>query len=124
MKPPLYLTTISLNEFIISKTGCLLKQNFIVTQYNNLLKFLFLYFADFLQDLKQNKEIYLSVTEGNKKQAALTKIQRSLVKCQETGDEKLQIVSGIMEQIENRSRQLEQNLENLGTANCNMHFCI
>lgn len=52
--------------------------------------------------------------DGPKKQSALAKIQRSLILCQETGDEKLKIVASVMEAIENRTRRLEQNLENLG----------
>ena len=48
------------------------------------------------------------------KKRSLIQIQRGLIKSQEIGDEKLQLVQQIIELIENRTRQLEQDLENLG----------
>jgi len=44
-------------------------------------------------------------------------IQRALIKCQEIGDEKLHFMALIIEHIDNRARQLEQDRENLG-INC------
>ena len=41
-------------------------------------------------------------------------IQRALIRCQEIGDEKLTLLSVIIDFIENRTRQLEQDRENLG----------
>lgn len=66
-----------------------------------------------MQDTEQHKEIYLK-EEGGAKKKAFIAIQRSLVKCQEIGDEKLHLVTLIHEFIENRQRQLEQDRENLG----------
>ena len=52
--------------------------------------------------------------DNSKKQRALLQIQRGLIRSQEIEDEKLQLVATIMEHIEGRARQLEQDLENLG----------
>ena len=45
-------------------------------------------------------------------------VQRGLIKSQEIGDQKLQLAAGIIEFIENRSKQLELDLENLGKLSC------
>ena len=58
--------------------------------------------------------MYLKQEDGSQKKRALIQIQRGLIRSQELGDEKLQMVSLIVEFIENRTRQLEQDLENLG----------
>ena len=74
----------------------------------------FPYFSDHLRDIDHHQAVYLGEQDLVLRKRSLVQIQRGLVKCQELGDEKLQIVSHIMEFIENRSRQLEQDLENLG----------
>ena len=74
----------------------------------------FLFFSDHLKDIENYKETYLNETDNNLRKRALIQIQRALIKCQEIGDEKLQLVSTIIDHIENRTRQLEQDLENLG----------
>lgn len=51
---------------------------------------------------------------GPAKKKAFVAIQRSLVRCQEIGDEKLHLLTLIHDFIENRQRQLEQDRENLG----------
>ncbi|XP_074649796.1 inhibitor of growth protein 1-like isoform X1 [Tubulanus polymorphus] len=73
-----------------------------------------LQFNDLLKDIDYYRENYLKETEGSMKKRAVLQVQRALIKCQELGDEKLQIVAEIIEHIENRSRQLDQDLENLG----------
>ena len=51
---------------------------------------------------------------GPVKKRAFIALQRALVKCQEIGDEKLHLLTVMNELIENRTRQLEQDRENLG----------
>ena len=75
---------------------------------------LVLVFADILRDISQHQEVYLRQEDGAQKKKALIQIQRGLIKSQEIGDEKLALAGLISEFIENRTRQLEQDLENLG----------
>ena len=70
-----------------------------------------------MTDIAHHQEVYLNEGDGAKKQRALLQIQRGLIKSQEIGDEKLSLVGLIIEHIENRTRQLEQDLENLGISN-------
>ena len=74
-----------------------------------------MYFSDILHDISHHQDVYLKEGDGNKKQRALMQIQRGLIRSQEIGDEKLQLVAHIIEHIENRAKQLEQDLDNLGT---------
>lgn len=69
--------------------------------------------CDHLRDISHHQDVYKNEIEPKLRKQSLVQIQRGLVKCQEIGDEKLQIVSHIMEFVEGRSRQLEQDLENL-----------
>jgi len=73
---------------------------------------------EIIKDMAHQKELYSKQDDGGQKKRALIQIQRGLIRTQEIGDEKLQMVSSIVEFIENRTRQLEQDLENLdpGTA--------
>ncbi|KAL8559573.1 hypothetical protein ACOMHN_018736 [Nucella lapillus] len=71
---------------------------------------------ELLQEIEQNCETLLdgSCLEGTtvwRKNQVLT--QRALARCQDSGDEKLQLLSNINEHIENRSRLLDQYRENL-----------
>ena len=75
---------------------------------------LFFVFTDLLQDIDAYQITYLGEGESPAKKKALLQIQRALLKTRELGDEKLQVVSHIIEHVENRTRQLEQDLENLG----------
>ena len=72
------------------------------------------FFVDLLQDIDAYQITYLGEGESPTKKKALLQIQRALLKTRELGDEKLQVVSHIIEHVENRTRQLEQDLENLG----------
>ena len=74
--------------------------------------------AEVLKEIITQKDLYLKQEDGSQKKRALISIQRGLIKSQELGDEKLQLVSQILEHIENRTRQLEQDLENLGLCGC------
>ncbi|KAI0218539.1 Inhibitor of growth protein 2 [Lamellibrachia satsuma] len=68
---------------------------------------------ELLKDIRHHQEVYLKEGDSNQKKRSLIQIQRGLIKSQEIGDEKLQLVTQIIELIENRTRQLEQDLENL-----------
>lgn len=69
--------------------------------------------CDLLKDIEHHREIYQKEPDSNQKRRSLIQIQRALIRSQELGDEKLQLVSQIIEHIENRTRQLQQDLENL-----------
>ena len=80
---------------------------------------LFLTTPELLQEIEQNAEALLdgSCSEGSsswKKNYFNT--QRALARCQDSGDEKLQLLATISEHIENRTRLLDQYRENLGGA--------
>ncbi|KAK2165585.1 hypothetical protein LSH36_48g05028 [Paralvinella palmiformis] len=68
---------------------------------------------ELVQDILHHKDVYVNQEDGSQKKKALIAIQRKLIKSQELGDEKLALVSCIIEHVENRTRQLEQDLENL-----------
>ena len=89
---------------------------FIFLEINLLLSIILtnLSFAELVSDMSSNQEVYMTETDSHIRKRALIQIQRALIKSQEIGDEKLALVSQIMEHIENRTRQLEQDLENLG----------
>ncbi|CAH1777739.1 unnamed protein product [Owenia fusiformis] len=68
----------------------------------------------YLNEMEHQRDIHQKTeSDVSIKKQALIKIQRALIKCQELGDEKLQIVSSIIEFVENRTRQLDGDLENL-----------
>ena len=76
-------------------------------------------FVDLLQDIDAFQINYLGEeADSPARKKALLQMQRALVKTRELGDEKLQVVSHIIEHVENRTRQLEQDLENLGLFIC------
>ena len=76
---------------------------------------------DIMQDIEYHQDIYTKEVEGIAKKKALMSIQRSLIRCQEIGDEKLGLLSIIADHIENRQRQLEQDRENLGQNFSSIH---
>ncbi|XP_064608857.1 inhibitor of growth protein 1-like isoform X2 [Liolophura sinensis] len=51
--------------------------------------------------------------EGPGKKRAFNALQRGLIRCQEIGDDKIQLLAVVIDHIENRTRQLDQDLENL-----------
>ena len=65
--------------------------------------------------------------DPEKKKITVLQLQRCLVRMQEIGDQKLHFVAQIIERIENKTRQLEQDLENLGelfTVNVKIYFSM
>ena len=79
-----------------------------------LIQYISIYILDILNDSETHKETYMKEESGPAKKRAFIALQRSLVKCQELGDEKLHLLTVMNELIENRTRQLEQDRENLG----------
>ena len=83
--------------------------------------------SELLQEIESNCDALLegSLVEGsNQWKKCYYSTQRALALCQESGDEKLRLLTTITEHIENRGRQLEQNLENLGETLSKMHVNI
>ncbi|XP_023931123.1 inhibitor of growth protein 1-like isoform X1 [Lingula anatina] len=68
---------------------------------------------DIMNDLEHHHENYQNENDVNSVKRSIIQVQRCLIKTTEIGDEKLHLVSQIIEFIENRTRQLEQDLENL-----------
>ena len=83
-----------------------------------------LLYPDIMQDIEYHQDIYTKEVEGIAKKKALMSIQRSLIRCQEIGDEKLGLLSVIADHIENRQRQLEQDRENLGQNFSSIHHKV
>lgn len=72
-------------------------------------------FPDILADIDVHQETFQNEPDSAQaKRKAMIAMQRALIKCQEIGDEKLMLLACIMDHIENRARQLEQDRENLG----------
>ena len=72
------------------------------------------YVSDIINDSETHKETYMKEESGPAKKRAFIALQRCLVRTQEIGDEKLHLLTVMNEIIENRTRQLEQDRENLG----------
>lgn len=70
-----------------------------------------------LRDVDQQSELLeTSSSENNgKKLKAIYRIQKALITAQELGDEKLNVVQNLLDLIENKTRQLDLDLKNLGT---------
>lgn len=69
--------------------------------------------SDILRDIGKHQEVYQKEQDEALRKRSLVQVQRCLIKSQELGDEKLQLVALIIDYIENRTRQLAEELENL-----------
>lgn len=74
----------------------------------------FLFFSDFffsfLETLKEIDDVYEKYKkedDSNQKKRLQQHLQRALINSQELGDEKIQIVTQMLELVENRARQME-----------------
>ena len=83
----------------------------------------FFFNLEILSDIQLHQELYAKEADSSKRQRALLQIQRGLIRSQEIEDDKLQLVASIMEHIEGRARQLEQDLENLGKKVVEKYTC-
>ncbi|XP_049634099.1 inhibitor of growth protein 1 [Suncus etruscus] len=68
-------------------------------------------YQETLKDLDEYYEKFRRETDGALKRRALHCIQRALIRSQELGDEKIQIVSQMVELVENRARQVDSHVE-------------
>ncbi|XP_058897919.1 inhibitor of growth protein 1 isoform X2 [Kogia breviceps] len=64
-----------------------------------------------LKELDEYYEKFKRETDGTQRRRALHCIQRALIRSQELGDEKIQIVSQMVELVENRARQVDSHVE-------------
>ncbi|KAM7331830.1 hypothetical protein ACRRTK_008538 [Alexandromys fortis] len=68
-------------------------------------------YQEILKELVHNCEKFKREKDGTQKRRVLHCIQRALIRSQELGDEKIQIVSQMVELVENRTRQLDSHVE-------------
>ncbi|XP_031194903.1 inhibitor of growth protein 1 isoform X2 [Mastomys coucha] len=66
---------------------------------------------EILKELDDYYEKFKRETDSTQKRRVLHCIQRALIRSQELGDEKIQIVSQMVELVENRSRQVDSHVE-------------
>ncbi|XP_011789279.1 PREDICTED: inhibitor of growth protein 1 isoform X1 [Colobus angolensis palliatus] len=64
-----------------------------------------------LKELDECYERFSRETDGAQKRRMLHCVQRALIRSQELGDEKIQIVSQMVELVENRTRQVDSHVE-------------
>ncbi|XP_041529804.1 inhibitor of growth protein 1 isoform X2 [Microtus oregoni] len=67
--------------------------------------------AEILKELDDYYEKFKREADGTQKRRVLHCIQRALIRSQELGDEKIQIVSQMVELVENRTRQVDSHVE-------------
>ena len=67
-------------------------------------------FAEILQELDEYYEKFKRETDGAQRRRVLPCIQRALIRSQELGDEKIQIVGQMVELVENRARQVDSHV--------------
>ncbi|XP_032960904.1 inhibitor of growth protein 1 isoform X2 [Rhinolophus ferrumequinum] len=67
--------------------------------------------SEILKELDEYYEKFKRETDGTQKRRVLHCIQRALIRSQELGDEKIQIVSQMVELVENRTRQVDSHVE-------------
>lgn len=68
-------------------------------------------YQEILKDLDDYYEKFKRETDAVQKRRMLHCIQRALIRSQELGDEKIQIVSQMVELVENRTRQVDSHVE-------------
>lgn len=68
-------------------------------------------YQEILKELDEYYEKFKRETDGAQKRRVLHCIQRALIRSQELGDEKIQIVSQMVELVENRTRQVDSHVE-------------
>ncbi|XP_045042655.2 inhibitor of growth protein 1 [Desmodus rotundus] len=69
------------------------------------------HYEEILKELDEYYEKFKRETDGTQKRRVLHCIQRALIRSQELGDEKIQIVSQMVELVENRTRQVDSHVE-------------
>nr|XP_054385206.1 inhibitor of growth protein 1 isoform X2 [Pongo abelii] len=69
------------------------------------------FLEEILKELDECYERFSRETDGAQKRRMLHCVQRALIRSQELGDEKIQIVSQMVELVENRTRQVDSHVE-------------
>uniref|UniRef100_L7N1B1 Inhibitor of growth protein n=1 Tax=Myotis lucifugus TaxID=59463 RepID=L7N1B1_MYOLU len=67
-------------------------------------------YQEILKELDEYDEKFKRETDSNRKRRALHCLQRALIRSQELGDEKMQIVRQMVELVENRTRQVDRHV--------------
>ncbi|XP_022432462.1 inhibitor of growth protein 1 isoform X3 [Delphinapterus leucas] len=67
--------------------------------------------TEILKELDEYYEKFKRETDSTQRRRVLHCIQRALIRSQELGDEKIQIVSQMVELVENRARQVDSHVE-------------
>ncbi|ERE48708.1 inhibitor of growth protein 1, partial [Cricetulus griseus] len=68
-------------------------------------------YQEILKELDDSYEKFKREMDGTQKRRLLHCIQRALIRSQELGDEKIQIVSQMVELVENRTRKVDSHVE-------------
>ncbi|XP_054934882.1 inhibitor of growth protein 1-like [Physeter macrocephalus] len=68
-------------------------------------------YQEILQELDEYYEKFKRETDSTQRRRVLRCIQRALIQSQELGEEKIQIVSQMVELVENRARQVDSHVE-------------
>ncbi|XP_037384586.1 inhibitor of growth protein 1 [Talpa occidentalis] len=68
-------------------------------------------YQEVLKELDEHYEKFRREADGGLKRRLLHGIQRALIRSQELGDEKIQIVGQMLELVENRARQVDSHAE-------------
>lgn len=71
-------------------------------------------YQEILKELDEYYEKFKREMDGPQRKRVLYCIQRALIRIQELGDEKIQIVSQMVELVENRARQVNSHVELFG----------
>ncbi|XP_014672429.1 PREDICTED: inhibitor of growth protein 2-like [Priapulus caudatus] len=66
-----------------------------------------------LREMEQHLQVFRAETDNVARKRSLIHIQRALIKTQELGDDKLQLMSQVIDVIENRARQLDTDYHSL-----------
>lgn len=75
-----------------------------------------LHYQERLKEIERLINNYLKEKEPTARRKCLIQIQRRLVKSQEYGDDKLQLVGNMIDLVDTRTRQIEVDVENLDTC--------
>eukprot|EP00062_Callorhinchus_milii_P020818 gi/632976897/ref/XP_007905047.1/ PREDICTED: inhibitor of growth protein 2 isoform X2 [Callorhinchus milii] len=67
--------------------------------------------SEIMKEVDNAYEKYKKETDTSQRKQLLNNLQRALINNQELGDEKIQIVTQMMDQVENRAKQMESHSE-------------
>lgn len=67
-----------------------------------------------LNELNTFQDVLYRGVDAAGRKRVLLQIQRALIKAQELGDEKIEVMNNVQDMVENKSKQLETDYKNLG----------